>query len=77
MKWHAGLAFYRTSRDGAKSSIEDGVRTGAGLGDLLAEVQEAQQLFSTVTAEEPLEGAIEDAARGFDRLIEQISAELR
>jgi len=76
MKWQARLAFHRTSRSAA-TSIEDAVTAGAGLGDLLMEVQEAQQRFIEVIRGEPIEGAIQDASRAFERLIEQISSELR
>lgn len=77
MKWQAQLAFYRHSRNAAKATNEDAVPVGAGLGDLLTEVQTAQARFKTAIVGEPMSGAIEDVSRSLERLVEQISAELR
>jgi hypothetical protein len=77
MKWQAKLAVCRQGRDASKATVEDAVVFGSGLGDLLAEVQEAQARFRQATAGEPMAGALDDVSRALERLIEQISAELR
>ena len=77
MKWQAQLAFYRHGRLAAKATAEDVATWGVGLHDLLAEVQEAQARFREAVAGEPVRGAVEDAARALERLVEQIAEELR
>jgi len=77
MKWQAQLAYYRHRKVSAKSTHEDFVLVGGGLGNLLTTVEEAQQQFKAKTAGEPMAGAVEDVSRSMERLIEQISAELR
>ena len=75
-KWQAQLAFYRQCRSARKASIEDAVTISAELRELLGRAQAAEQRFAEATLGQPRAGAVEDAAKAFARLIEQISQEL-
>lgn len=77
MKWQAELAFHRHRKSSLQSTNEDTVLVGAGLADLLAKVQQARDRFRVTAADEPMSGAVEDVSRALERLVEQISAELR
>ena len=59
-----------------KATSEDTLTVGAGLGDLLATVQQAREQFQAKAAGEPMAGAVEDVSRALERLVEQIVAEL-
>jgi hypothetical protein len=76
MKWQSELAFHRHRKSSAKATNEDTLTVGAGLGDLLATVQQAREQFQAKAAGEPMAGAVEDVSRALERLVEQIAAEL-
>lgn len=77
MKWQAELAFHRRSPMSPGGTYEDAVVAGAGLGDLLLEVQHGRTQFEIATAAEARVGPVEDASRAFERLLQHISQELR